>query len=197
MEIATLVIAVVGVTLAALSIGWQASTFFLSGPRVRVALREGFQGPFGAMLGPPSLYAETGTESLVRMGYTEHVVGVEAVNRGRLPATVVLWSLRFGNGAAYQNPSDPSNPELPYRLEPETSAIWYAPVEHLRAFQEALVDQSESTATLRAQVSLASGREITSKNGLVIGPETRAPRSRMSRLRQRLPRAKSRSGGDR
>ena len=34
-------VAIVGVTLAALSIGWQAATFVLSGSRVKVNLRRG------------------------------------------------------------------------------------------------------------------------------------------------------------
>jgi hypothetical protein len=50
MEVAALVVAVVAVTLSALSLGWQTATFFLSGPRVKAHLREGFYGAGGSMI---------------------------------------------------------------------------------------------------------------------------------------------------
>jgi hypothetical protein len=186
MEVATLVIAVVGLALAMLSLGWQAATFFLSGPRVKVYLREGLRGPVGVMLAPASIYTGEGRDALTRMGYTEHVLGVEAVNRGRLPATIGHWSLKFKNDVAYQNPTDPTNPSLPFRLEPETSATWYAPAEDLQEVQDAFTDQSERQATLHAEITLASGRTIRSKNALVIGATgTRTPRRRLSRALSR------------
>ncbi len=174
----TLVIAVVGVTLAALSLGWQAATFFLTGPRVKVYLREGFRGPRGVMIAPPSIYTEGGLEALGRMGYVDHVLAVEAVNRGRLPATVHNWAIRFGNNVVYTNPADPQNPQLPYRLESHTSASWYAPLDDLQSLQPDFHDQSVRAATARGEVDLQSRRRaVTSRDALVIDASgTRNPR---------------------
>jgi hypothetical protein len=138
MEMTALVIAVVAVALSALSLGWQAATFFLSGPRVR------------------SVYTADGLAALERMGYTQHVLVIEAVNVGRLPASVNNWSLRFGNGVIYQNPRDPHNYPLPYRLESHTSAAWTAPVEDLVTLRETFVDESDEAATVRSEVDLQS-----------------------------------------
>jgi hypothetical protein len=41
LEIVTLVVAIVGVSLALASLAWQAATFVLSGSRVRLTLRRG------------------------------------------------------------------------------------------------------------------------------------------------------------
>ncbi|HWD37317.1 MAG TPA: hypothetical protein VG944_00585 [Fimbriimonas sp.] len=166
MQIATLIIAVVGIVLAGLSLGWQAATFTLSGPRVKVNLREGFRGPRGIMIAPPAVYTDNGLETLAQQGYSEHVLAVEAINRGRLPATIENWSLRFGNGAAYSNPTDGGNLSLPYRLDSHTRANWYAPAANLRELQGIFTDQTESAAILRAEVSLGSGQTAVSRNAL-------------------------------
>jgi hypothetical protein len=180
-EVATLVIAVIGVFLAGLSLAWQAATFLLTAPRVKVSLREGFRGPLGIMLGPPSLYTEAGRAVMEQQGYIEHVLAIEAINHGRFPATVKDWSVRFGNGAAYGNPADPLNPELPYRLDPFNSAIWYAPVEHLQALQGAFTDQGDDAASARGEVDLGTRKTIRSGNALVITPDgTRVPTARLT-----------------
>lgn len=190
MNTATLVIAVVGLGLSVLSLGWQAASFFLSGPRVRVHLQEGFRGMGGAVLAPPSVYTDQGREALERQGFTEHILAVIVVNRGRLPATVGNWSIRFGNGAAYQNPGDPRNPALPYRLEPFTSESWYAPVDHLQKLQEVFTDQSETAAHVRGVIDLGSRETLASQDALILGPDgVRMPTPRLIvRARRRLGR---------
>lgn len=171
MELTALVIAVVGLALAALSLGWQAATFFLSGPRVKVDLQEGFLGPMGLMTASASVYTAEGREALDRLGYTEHVLAVEAVNSGRLAVTVNNWSINFGNGASYGNPSDMRNPKLPHRLEPHTTALWCAPVEHLQLLQAEFTDQGARAATARGAITLPGRRAVLSKRALLIGPD--------------------------
>jgi hypothetical protein len=169
-ETATLVIAVVGVTLGALSLIWQATTWLLTGPRVKVSLREGFRGPGGAILGPRALYTDAGLAALRRQGFTDPILAIEAVNVGRLPTTVRSWSIVFGNRAAYENQADPRNPQLPYRLEPHSSASWYAPLEDLQALQPGFTDQSDEAATVRGVIDLQSRQTITSKEALIVNP---------------------------
>jgi|GEM_PF-1339500 len=190
MTTTTLVIAVVGLGLSALSLGWQAASFLLSGPRVRVHLQEGLRGPGGAVLAPSSIYTDDGRAALERQGFDEPILAVIVVNRGRLPATVGNWSIRFGNGAAYQNPGDPRNPALPYRLEPFTSESWYSPLDHLQQLQAVFNDQSEAAALVHGVVDLGSRETVSSKDALLVGPQgVRAPSpSLVARARRLLRR---------
>ena len=168
MQVATLVIAVVGLGLAALSLGWQLATFFLTGPRVKVDLHEGFKSASGELMtGAASIYTNEGRAALERLGYTEHVLAIEAINTGRLAATVNGWSIEFGNGALYENPSDMLNPKLPYRLEPHTSQLWCAPVENLRAVEW----KDPNATTVRGVVRLAGRRRVRSRNALIVEEE--------------------------
>lgn len=86
----TLVVAIVGLTLSAVSLVWQWATFFLAGPRVRVRLHEGLAHPGGAgvVLAPHEAYTEEGLASLAAQGFTEPVFGIEVINLGRLATTV-------------------------------------------------------------------------------------------------------------
>jgi hypothetical protein len=190
MDTTTLVIAVVGLVLSVASLVWQAASFRLSGPRVKVHLREGFRGPLGVMVAPPSVYTDVGRAALVRQGYTEHVLVIEAVNKGRLAATVNNWSLRFGNRAVYENPTDPGNPALPHRLESYTSATWTAPVENLEALQDAFDDQGDEAATVRADLKMADRRTVTSREAIVVqlGSTRALPRRRLARRLARIRR---------
>jgi len=177
----TLVIAITGLGLSALSIGWQAASFFLSGPRVRVHLQEGLRGLGGVVLASPSVYTEEGGAALERLGFGEPILAVIVVNRGRLPATVGNWSIRFGNGAAYQNPGDPRNPALPYRLEPFTSDSWYAPLDHLQQLQAVFTDQSDAAAVVHGEVDLGSRETVASKDSLIVRVEgVRMPKPQLS-----------------
>ena len=49
-DTAALVIAIISLVLAVLSLAWQAVTFVLTGPRVKVCLKEGLRGPLGVMI---------------------------------------------------------------------------------------------------------------------------------------------------
>lgn len=192
MEIATLVIAIIGLILAVVSLLWQAATFVLSGPRVKVRLREGIRGDHGgALLGPIENYTADGLAALTAQGYSEHVLGIEVVNTGRLPATIRTWGLRFGNRAVYTHNLDPRNPPLPHRLEPATSEVWYVPVANLQELQGDFVDQSREAATARADVDLATGKTVSSRDGFTIRPdEIQLVRPLAARVRAR-PRPRS------
>jgi hypothetical protein len=165
---ASLVVGIIALALSLASLIWQAATYFLTGPRVRVRLHEGYGGPGGLMLGPTSMYTKDGLDALGRMGYSEHILAVEAINLGRLPATVNHWSIKFGNGVIYQNPNDELNPKLPYRLEPHSSATWQAPAEHFQSVQEDFTDQGEAAATVQGEIKLQGGRTVSSRNRLVV-----------------------------
>jgi hypothetical protein len=166
-DTAALVIAIVGLVLAAFSLGWQAVTFVLSGPRVKVRLKEGLRGLGGVIIAPPSIYPDSGRASLEADGYTEHVLAVVVTNSGRSATTVQRWSLNYGNGVVFTHQLDSRNPVLPHRLEPHTTETWYASVAQVAPIVEGFVDQSESARTLRAEVDTATAT-ARSKERLII-----------------------------
>jgi hypothetical protein len=170
--VATLVIAVVGLALAAVSLAWQAASFFLSGPRVRVSLEEALRLPAtGAlMVGPLEIYTDAGRNQLDDDGYTQHVLVVSAGNRGRMGADVTGWAIIFGNGARWTHPGFLGNPRLPYRLEPFTNVMWCAAVADLEAVQAAFTDQREDAAKARAIVEIAGDRMSASRSTVVVRP---------------------------
>ena len=122
------------------------------------------------MIAPPSIYTDAGRASLEADGYTEHVLAVVVTNSGRSATTVQRWSLQFGNGVIFTHRMDPLNPALPYRLEPQTTATWYASVDQITPYVEAFEDQSESARTLRAEVGTATNT-ATSRDRMVIGTD--------------------------
>lgn len=163
----TLVIAIVGLVLAAASLAWQAATFLMTGARVKVKLQRGALGPGGCVLGPVS--GGMPPEELAQQGYVDPVLAVEVTNVGRLPTTITGWHAVLENGILFSNPLDPTNPELPYRLEAQSRAIWYA---DLRAIQAAVTASYSSGVTKQAHqkvgmsVDLASGKTIETKETL-------------------------------
>jgi hypothetical protein len=108
------------------------------------------------LIGSPSIYTAEGRASLEADGFTEHVLAVVVTNSGRSPTTVERWSLHYGNGVIYTHQLDARNPVLPHRLEPHTSATWYASVDQIAPYVEAFVDQSEAAKTLHAEVDTAT-----------------------------------------
>lgn len=166
---AALVVAVIAVVLAAVSLLWQAAAYFLSGPRIKVSLDEGLRGPGGGVISaPPSAYTEKGREKLVADGYTERIVAVVVRNVGRMPTTIRMWSLRFGNDALWTFPIDPENVPLPHRLDAHDEIGWYATLEQLRDLQREFLDQSDEAAAVVGLVRLGSGSQIESGNALVV-----------------------------
>jgi hypothetical protein len=101
LDIVTLVVAIVGLALAALSLGWQAATFVLSGSRVRVTLRRGaVRRGFGETVRVSFPEHATEREVLVarKQGFTEDVAVAEVRNRGRLAISVEDVSIKTDDG---------------------------------------------------------------------------------------------------
>src|SRR5258708_9232705 len=91
-EAATLAIAVLSLVLAALSLGWQAATFFLEGGRVRAEFRPGAMGPGGLITlrrGAP--FPVEDAQMAASHGFTPPLVAAEVRNVGRLPVPATSW----------------------------------------------------------------------------------------------------------
>jgi hypothetical protein len=129
--VATLVIAVLGVVLSVASLTWQAATFILSGSRVRADLKHGARNAAGVVHGSPRSMQQQ-LPSLAAQGFTEEVIGIEVHNVGRLAATVDRVSAALAGGMKYNFLSDVVGPSLPHRLEPQSSASWFAPAAPVR-----------------------------------------------------------------
>lgn len=128
-EVATLIIAVLGLALSVASLTWQAATFVLSGSRVRADLKHGAANAAGALTGPPG---SSPLMSLVAQGFTEEVLGIEVRNLGRLAATVDRVQAALAGGMKLDLLHDVAGPQLPHRLEPQSAASWFMPAAPIR-----------------------------------------------------------------
>jgi len=83
MEIATLIIAALGVLLGALSLGWQAATYVLTGGRVKIALKVGAiaDSGTGMALMPGAEATPDKLASLGQQGFSRPVIAVSAQRR--------------------------------------------------------------------------------------------------------------------
>lgn len=161
-DTAAIVLGALGVGLSSVALAWQALSYILSGPRVRVTLSEGLRAPMGnALIGLLDAYPDETRTRLEQDGYDQRVAVVVAVNRGRMPATINGWGIKFGNRAFVAGPvAGPLNPNntIPLRLEPAADATWFLRAEDLTNLQAQFIDQSDEAARVRAEVRVA-GRE--------------------------------------
>jgi hypothetical protein len=137
----TLALAITGVVLGVLSLGWQAWTWARSGPVVKVEASSSFPIYDGHM--------------------GEHHVSVKAINRGRAPATITGWGIGFPDGGGLFVPTQLSwSTRLPHRLEPHSSAEFHVEAEEVRrtAHQKGVPYDK-----LKPWVRLADGTTVESK----------------------------------
>lgn len=165
----TLLVAILGVALATLSLGWQAASFFLSGSRVRAKLQQAFIGRAGAVTAPLDA-APAAIKNTIAQGFTQPALAIVVTNRGRLPAEVAGWSISFENEFGYSNPTDPINPPLPYRLEGGTSKTWYARGDDLSRVVAGSKKPEQRGLVARGYVSLGTGRRVKAKGAILLGP---------------------------
>ena len=118
----TLVIAVVGLALAAASLAWQAATFALTGSRVKAEILHGALGRGGLVTSPPDKWTPNSRAVLASQGFSQEVVAVEVRNVGRMPATVQKVTAYLDNGVGLVQ--EQSNKPLPCRLEAGSSEKW-------------------------------------------------------------------------
>lgn len=165
----TLIVAIAGLTLAVVSLGWQAATFVLTGPRVKVNLQQGALGPGGAVVGPVD--AGMSATELAQQGFTEPILAIEVVNVGRMPTTVTGWHAEFENGMKFTNPQYPLNPALPFRLEPQSKATWYVEARSVHATVSASHASGVTKAAsqeVRMSVDLTNRKTIKTRQGILV-----------------------------
>ena len=140
MEVAALVLGIVGAVTGVAALAWQVITWIKSGAVVRVTATQAF---------------------LAYGGSSEQFLNVTARNTGRSPVTVKGWGLQFPDGRTmvFPHPAPWSSPPS-HRLEPGAEGSWYTPTaEVARSCAEYRVRQQDMTAF----VNLADGRTIIAR----------------------------------
>jgi hypothetical protein len=134
-DLATTILAALGIGLALLSLAWQAWSFLLSGSRVTVEVRSGLRSATGALTIPGTANA-TALEQVRAQGFHEPALAVEVNNAGRGPTSIVRLDLHFGKGAAVSNTV--FDPPLPFRLDGESEQTWLFDAQLARAYAQTL-----------------------------------------------------------
>ena len=126
-EVATLVIAVLGLVLSMVSLAWQAATYVLSGSRVRAELMHGAGNADVVVSGPP------GWKRVAAHGLDEEVIGIEVRNVGRMAASIDSVHAALPRGTKTTMLQSIVGPPLPHRLDPQGVASWFLPMAQVRA----------------------------------------------------------------
>jgi hypothetical protein len=145
----TLGIAVLGLFVAALSLGWQIVEWLLSGSRVKAAIGVA-----------------------VSVGGSAHgarMLSIAARNRGRARASVTSWAIMLPNKATIVPTVHQGlwqGPDVPIGLDVGDGVTWYA---FLDPVVQARRDAGYTTDTeVRATVILGTGKRVTSRKGVRI-----------------------------
>ena len=149
MEVAGLILGIIGTVTGVGALAWEVITWKRSGPVVRVKV----------------------TQALPT--YSDHVgdplTSVTATNSGRAPVTVTSWGLQLPDGQTMfvQQPF-PGSDKLPYRLEQGASGTW-----RIETTQVAETCRAQGTgyADLRGYVNLATGETVYARRkGIQLAP---------------------------
>jgi hypothetical protein len=122
------------VVLASLSLGWQATTYVLTGGRITVGLRVGGLGGGGMVTAPPENLSQDWLENLTSQGFSRPIVAVTVANIGRQPVTVARWGLKSGLGVSLYPVADSIGPDVPHRLNIGEAATWAMDMQAVEAF---------------------------------------------------------------
>ena len=144
-DIAALIIAGIAGAMALASVVWNIAEFRLSGARIKVNLLFGAVGPSG-LVSFPSIPRDW--QLLVSQGFTEPLVGINVVNKGRASTVVEHFRCRLSNGFALADAQLQFNPDLRFVLEPHRSETWRLQTRDVMALAKASrsIGHSASTA---------------------------------------------------
>jgi hypothetical protein len=158
MDVVTLVIAVGGLALSAVSLTWQVVQHRLSGSRVKAELLWGGRGPDRIISGP----VRGDLRQLRGAGVTETIMGVRGRNVGRLPVDITDFAIELDGGMSYSLPGWQVNPSTPHRLEPGSVASFYVPLDDVNATIEAVRGIQEYGGRIRGRLGLGNGETAAS-----------------------------------
>lgn len=157
-----LIVAILGLTLAAASLTWQATTFVLTGSRVQCELHVGAIGQRQVFVHQPVGRNEVigaPREEWQRQGLTEGRLFVIARNVGRIAVTITGYSATCGSARYGTMRPLLGEPALPHRLEPGAEVMWTLPTEEVREFAAA----GRGDMNVRMSVDLGNGKRVDSR----------------------------------
>jgi hypothetical protein len=161
MEVATFVIAVLGLLLSVVGLAWQAATYIMSGGRVKVDLKVAASNGRSMVTAEPQHLTPAWMKSLAEQGYGQPLVAVHVSNVGRMPVTVQRWSIKYTRGVAVTPVDDSIGKDLPYRLKAGESQTWAVAlgvaVELKRTALEMIAPPSQPTTLLASAIRNSRG----------------------------------------
>jgi hypothetical protein len=163
-EVGTLVVAVLGLLLSIVSLIWQAATYVLSGSRVRAELKYGSRNADVVVSGP------AGWRRFAAQGLDEEVIGIEVRNVGRMAASIDSIHAALPRGTKTTMLQSIIGPPLPHRLEPQSVASWFLPLEPVRAIvgTAAEVFKRRNPSQVWMEVMVA-GKVVRSRQSMRLG----------------------------
>lgn len=171
MDVVTLVIAILGLVLAAVSGAWQVATWFWSSGRPRAALKHGVLSADGAaIIGPVKDQRPIPLDPIRAQGYGgPEVLAIEVTNFGRAPVTVTKYAvILVGSGVSYLPVGAALGPELPFRIQPGEGESWYTDMATVRRFVAAGQVLKDGAREICMEATLGTGRTIRTKQTIRI-----------------------------
>lgn len=169
MEVVTAAVAVLGVLLGALSLGWQIASHMLTGGRAKAELLAGALGRGGMATVSLKYMRADSMKELAAQGFAQPVIVVRVRNVGRLPVTVTSWSIITSRGVAFSPVGDSIGPALSHRLEAGETADWAVDANPIRAMAHTTADVFKvpiERVNVRGNVSLGDGRTVKTRETL-------------------------------
>lgn len=118
----TEVVAIIGLIAALASLAWQAGSYWLGGPRLKLELLWGYWDGGNLM----SAQIDHPTDQMMAaQGMRTKLIGVRVTNRGRMAITVDQVMAQAESGVAFGSPGQAYNPQPKFRLEPHSSETWW------------------------------------------------------------------------
>ena len=168
---AALLVAILGVLLAAASLGWQVTAFVRGGNRVTCKLSMGAEikeeTPDGMATISRTLPAEEWSKSPTLRSEPGQRFIVEVTNTGRAPAYIASIAMATGHDTfALTRPANLGSlaPALPCVLDAGQTQRWQLPVADFSVMWK----QPTGHHCVHAQATLGTGRKIVSEEGVTV-----------------------------
>lgn len=164
MATTALVLAIIGVVLSLLSLGWQILSHVLTGPRLRVTVKLGLAGSGGSITWAPGRRPDRASlERHIGEGYNRPVVHVAVRNVGRMPATVHV--IRFDQQVLNYRPirDIAAGPQLPVRVDTHDSLEWLVDAAAIATFIEAGRDVLEAPEAVATVIETGTGEQVRAR----------------------------------
>lgn len=167
LDIATLIIAVIGAFTGITSLVWTVASHVLTGARVKVELVIGWVANGSVITLPWSSHNPSKPPPFSGIDLQYPVVGVQVRNVGRLACSVRGWSVSLDNGVALSHVELPMNSPLPHRLDAGEEQTWFAQLSPVLAMIEASRGSNMPPRAVFGRATLGDGRAVESSKHLV------------------------------